>query len=155
MSSSLRAIQHLLAQQEPLPLRSEAKKDLSKIHPTSQILETDQLNTGNSLAQTAGKVGPTLNLFSVHQSIPYQMLQKKAANTIQALAVWGFGGPEDEHQFQLDYAPREQQARIEAFQQDIGAEVTGQWNEETFVKAKFDPGSVLTGGQFGAFIVDL
>lgn len=91
----------------------------------------------------------------------YGLSTKDAAEVILSLAVWGEGSSEDEDKFGRDYSPREQQDLVSKFQQEVGAPVSGQWDQETFVKAKdfvvknYAEGETMTDGQFKNFLGDL
>lgn len=91
----------------------------------------------------------------------YALSPEQAGKFVLALTVWGYGGKDDESKFNLDYSPRELKEFVSKFQEEIGAKATGNWDQETFAKAKeyvlndFDKDEMMTDGQFKQFIGDL
>lgn len=92
---------------------------------------------------------------------PYARTQQEASELILAYTVWGLGSEDDEDQFKRSFSEREQQQMIKEFQTEIGANPSGSWDEQTFVKAKdylvnnYDAGEHLNDAQFTQFLGDL
>jgi len=132
--------------------------DLDQVQ-LGQTIKTGQIQ-GTLQFMDNGSDDPIYNALKSEQNL-YSLSEKEAGQFVLALTVWGFGGSDDEDKFKLDYSPRELKAFVSEFQKEIGAEATGVWNEESFVKAKafvlehFDKDEMMTDAQFKNFIGDV
>lgn len=92
---------------------------------------------------------------------PYARSTQEAGKILVAMAVLVDGTSSDTDKFELKYSDREFRGMIKDFQSQIGAEVTGIWNEDTYGAAKdfvveeVLDGDYITDGQFDNFLQDL
>lgn len=145
------------------PLAHSLAVKPSTVQSTAQATSSSARLPGDQMTVSSPQSSdiPSPLSLSAPGTDPLQLSTQSAAEFILGLGVWGYGSAADEGKFSLEYSPREHRERIQQFQTQIGAEATGLWNEETFVKAKtflmqeFDAEETLTDKQFGAFIQDV